>query len=108
MKRVLGKLAYLPLSKILAIGTAECNWKQVNAVKSGQRVNTGVTKTTKQVLMYAQYQQARAQAKMTSQATAGKLWDDGDFTSMKMDLYCRDIQESLQQLEPHPPRHVCL
>ena len=105
--KVLGKLACLTLPKILGIETAEQNWKQVKAVKLGQLVNTTMTKTTKQVLMYAQYQQACAQAKMTNRATAGKLWDDGDFSSMKMDLYCRDIQESLQ-VEPLPPRHVRL
>jgi hypothetical protein len=48
--KVLGKLACLVLSKILGIGTAERNWKQVKAVKSGQRVNTGIDKTKKQVL----------------------------------------------------------
>jgi hypothetical protein len=47
--KVLGKLACLVLSKILGIGTAERNWKQVEAVKSGQRVNTGINKTKKQV-----------------------------------------------------------
>ncbi len=71
--KVLGKLACLTLSKILGIGTVEQNWKQVKAVKSGQWVNTTMTKTTKQVSMYAQYQQACAQAKMTNQATDGKL-----------------------------------
>ena len=53
--KVLGKLACLVLSKILVIGTAERNWKQVKAVKSGQRVNTSIDKTRKQVLIYAQY-----------------------------------------------------
>ena len=48
--KVLGKLACLFLSKILGIGTAERNWKQVKADKSGQRVNTGINKTKKQVL----------------------------------------------------------
>jgi hypothetical protein len=33
--KVLGKLACLVLSKILGIGTAERNWKQVKAVKYG-------------------------------------------------------------------------
>jgi len=60
--KVLGKLACLVLSKILGIVTAEQNWKQVKAVKSGQRVNTSIDKTRKQVLIYAQYQQMRAQA----------------------------------------------
>ncbi len=43
--KVLGKLACLVLSKILRIGTAERNWKNVKAVKSGQRINTGNNKT---------------------------------------------------------------
>jgi hypothetical protein len=43
--KVLGKLACLVLSTILGIGTTERNWKQVKAVKSGQRVNTGIDKT---------------------------------------------------------------
>ncbi len=34
--------------------------KQVKAVKSGQRVNTGIDKTKKQVLIFAQYQQTCA------------------------------------------------
>ena len=93
--KVLGKLACLVLSKILGIGMAEQNWKQVKAVKSGQRVNTSITKTTKQVLVYAQYQQARAQAVMANQVIAGKLWDDSNFAFMKMDQYCRDTEESL-------------
>jgi hypothetical protein len=94
--KVLGKLACLVLSKILGIGTAERNWKQVKAVKSGQRVNTGINKTKKQVLIYAQYQQTRAQARMTKLAAAGKLWEDDDFASMKMDPFCKEIKESLQ------------
>ncbi len=51
--KVLGKLACLVLSKILGIGTAERNWKQVKAIKSSQRVKTGIDKTKKQVLIYA-------------------------------------------------------
>ena len=94
--KVLGKLACLVLSKILGIGTAERNWKQVKAVKSGQRVNTGMDKTKKQVLIYAQYQQTRAQARMTKLAAAGKLWEDEDFASMKMDSFCKEIKESLE------------
>jgi len=94
--KVLGKLACLVLSKILEIGTAERNWKQVTAVKSGQRVNTGIDKTKKHVLIYAQYQgQTRAQAWMTKLAAAGKLWEDEDFASMKMDTFCKEIKESL-------------
>ena len=29
-------------------------------------------------------------------STAGKLWDDDDFTGCKMDVYCSEIIESLE------------
>ena len=85
--KVLGKLACLVLSKILGTGTAERKWKQVKAAMLGQRVNTTICKTTKKVLIYAQYQQARAQAQMYNRAAAGKLWKNEDCASMKMDEY---------------------
>jgi hypothetical protein len=47
-------------------------------------------------LIYAQYQQTHAQARMTKLATVGKLWEDEDFASMKMDPFCKEIKESLQ------------
>jgi hypothetical protein len=93
--KVLGKLACLVLSKILGIGTVKRNWKQVKAVKSSQRVNAGIDKTKKQVLIYAQYQQTRAQEQMSKLSAAGKLWEDEDFSSMKMDTFCKEIKESL-------------
>jgi hypothetical protein len=43
---VLGRLACLVLSKIVWIGTAERNWKQVKKVKKGDCAKTGVDKTT--------------------------------------------------------------
>jgi len=73
----LGKLTCLVLSKILGIGAAEQNWKQVKAVKSGQCVNTSIEKTKKQVLVYAQYQQMRSQARQNKISSAGMLWDVG-------------------------------
>jgi len=93
--KVLCKLACLVLSKILGIGTAERNWKQMKAVKSGQRVNTGMDKTKKQVLIYAHYQQMRAKASMRKLSAVGKLWEDADFDSMKMDPFCGEIKDSL-------------
>ena len=93
--KVLGKLVCLALSK-LGIGTAERNWKQVKAVKSGQRVNTCIEKTKKQVLVYAQYQQMRAQARESRLSSAGKLWDNNDFASMKMDHFCKEIRDSVK------------
>ncbi len=49
---VLGKLACLVRSKILGIGTAERNWKQVKAVKVGQWTNTSTTKAKHQLMIY--------------------------------------------------------
>jgi hypothetical protein len=96
------------LSKILGIGTAEQNWKQVKAVKSGQRVNTSIDKTRKQVLIYAQYQQMCAQARAMKLSAAGKLWEDKDFEGLKMDAFCKEIQMSLEEEvgEPEEPVQI--
>jgi hypothetical protein len=40
---------------------------------------------------------------MTKLAVAGKLWDDQDFASMKMDTFCKEIKESLQDQQTEPP-----
>ena len=50
---VLGKLVCLVRSKILGIGTAERNWKQVKAVKVGQWTNTSTTKAKHQLMIYS-------------------------------------------------------
>ena len=41
---ILGKLGCIVCSKILGIGTAERNWKQIKAVKAGQRAALGAEK----------------------------------------------------------------
>ncbi len=50
--KVLGKLACLVLSKILGIGTAEQNWKQVKYIKSGLRRHTDTDKVKKQAALW--------------------------------------------------------
>ena len=90
---VLGKLACLVLSKILGIGSAERNWKQVKKIKRGDFAQTGIDKTAKQVLVYAQYQMLRGKLRKTALSCAGKLWEDTDLDCMKMDAYCQDLQE---------------
>jgi hypothetical protein len=89
---VLGRLACLVLSKILGIGTAERNRKQVKKVKKGDRAKTGVDKTTKQVLIYLQHQMMSGALRRTALSVACKLWDDNNFASMKMDEYCKDLE----------------
>jgi hypothetical protein len=53
--KVLGKLACLVLSKILEIGTAKRNWKQVEKIKDGDRANLGTKVTAKITNLYEQY-----------------------------------------------------
>ena len=53
--KVLGKLACLDLSKVLGIGTAKQNWKQVKYIKSNICSSTGTEKLKKQTALYGQY-----------------------------------------------------
>ncbi len=80
---MLGKLACLVLSKILGIGSAERNCKQVKNIKRGDCTQTGIDKTAKQVLVYAQYQMLHGKLRKTALLCAGKLWEDTDFDCMK-------------------------
>ncbi len=57
--KVLGKLACLILSKILGIGTAEGNWKQVKKIKYRDHANLGNEVTAKISNVYGQYQQVK-------------------------------------------------
>jgi hypothetical protein len=57
--KVLGKLACLVLSKILGIGTAKRNWKQVKNIKYGDHANLGNKVTAKITNVYGQYQQVK-------------------------------------------------
>ena len=100
---VLGKLACFVLSKILGIGTAERNWKQVKKVKKGDHAKTGVEKTSKQVLVYSQYQMQCGLMRKSAHSSAGKLWDDSNFSSMKMDVYCKDLEE---EVDADPEFHI--
>jgi len=96
---VLGRLACLVLSKILGIGSAERNWKQVKKFKKEDHTKTGVDKTTKQVLFFSQHQIMHGALRRTALSMAGKLWDDNDFASMKMDEYCKDLEARVGDVE---------
>jgi len=93
---VLGKLACLVLSKILGIGTAERNWKQVKKLKSGDRSNLSMHVTTKMTNVYGQYQQMKAKCRQQQMSSVGKLWAEEDFRCIKLDVFCGDIAKSLE------------
>jgi hypothetical protein len=97
VKDILGKVACLVLSKILGIGTAEHNWKQVKKIKKWDRMNTGIEKCTKMVLVYGQYQQQRVEAKLAKLSAVGKLWEEADFECMKIDEYCSNLLQGLDK-----------
>jgi len=93
---ILGRLGCIVCSKILGIGTAERNWKQIKAVKTGQRAALGAEKCKKQALIYGRYQHQRAKVKYARLSSAGKLWNDEDFNGCKMDVHCKEIIDSLE------------
>ncbi len=97
--KVLGKLACLVLSKILSIGTAEQNWKQAKYMKLGQCSHTDTNKVKKQAALYGQYQQVKAHARQSKLSSVGKLWEENDFKLLKMDKYCKDMWQSLNEDE---------
>ena len=91
---ILGLLACIVTSKVLGVGTAEMNWKQIKGGNKGQRAALSAEKMKQQALIYGRYQQQRAKAKYARLSTAGRLWEDSDFTGCKMDSYCQEIIES--------------
>jgi len=93
--KVLGKLACLVLSKILGIGTAECNWKQVKKIKYGDRANLGNKVTAKITNIYEQYEQVKLRNRDDQRSSVGRLWTEEDLHCMKMDVFCADIVVSL-------------
>jgi hypothetical protein len=95
--KVLGKLACLVLSKILGIGTAEQNWKQVKYIKLGLRSHTDTDKVKTQAALYGHYQQVKACARQSKLSSAGKLWEKNNFKLLKMDEYCKDMWQSLDE-----------
>ena len=98
--KVLGKLAMLVCSKGLGIGTAERQWKQMKAVKSGQRSRTAIEKCKKQAQIFGRYQQQRGDARRVKLSSAGKLWEDEDFRTCKMDPFCAELIESVEGSAP--------
>jgi hypothetical protein len=94
--KVLGKLACLVLSKILGIGTAECNWKQVKKIKYGDCANLGNKVTAKMITnIYGQYQQVKSRNRDDQRSSVSRLWTEEDLHCMKMDVFCADIAVSL-------------
>ncbi len=89
LTKVLGKLACLVLSKILGIGTAERNWKQMKKIKYRDHANLGNEVTANIANIYGQYQQVKLQYRDDQRSSAGRLWTEEDLHCMNMDVFCR-------------------
>ena len=94
---VLGKLACIVTSKILGIGSAERNWKQVKRVKSGQSMNNKIDTTTKKVTIHGEFLHRKATALRAKNSAAGNLWTEEDFRHCKMDDYCKEIAHEIER-----------
>ena len=60
-------------------------------------MNTGIDKCTKMVLVYGQYQQLCAEAKLAKLPVAGKLWEEADFKCTGIDEYCSNLFKALDK-----------
>ena len=101
---VLGKLACLTTSKNLGIGSAERHWKIVKATKAGQRARLGTEKAKKSALIYGAAMQQRSRHRENKLRIAGKLWEDDDFETLKLDFYCEEIVQAAVTLPQAPAR----
>jgi hypothetical protein len=95
--KVFEKLACLVLSKILGIGTAKCNWKQVKKIEVGGCSHLGPESTSKITNVYGQYQQVKTRKRYDQRSSVGRLWIEEDLYCMKMDVFYADIADSLDK-----------
>jgi hypothetical protein len=99
--KVLGKLACLVLSKILGIGTAERNWKQVKKIKFRDCANLGNKVTAEITNIYGQYQQVKWRNRDDQRSSVGRLRTEEDLHCMKMDVFCADMLSHLIRMQKY-------
>lgn len=87
---VLGRLACHVCSKIGGIGNAERSWKAVKKVKKG-RYTLGNEKAKKQATISSNYMAQRNDWKRKVSQTAGTLWEESDFLTLKLNKFCAPI-----------------
>ena len=99
-----GKLACVVTSKPGDGGTCERNWKQYKQAKSGKRNKMTDEKTKKQVTVYGRNMLAKSQLRAARLATAHKLWDEGDFETLKLDHLGRETTSQVKKNSNKPSR----
>ena len=86
--KVLGKFACRVTSKIMGIGEAEHQWKATKRQLGNGRGRLGSEKCKKQAAISAAYCPERSTNRHRESSTAGKLWEDADFKTIGLGVYC--------------------
>jgi hypothetical protein len=101
---VLGCVACVVTSKTLGIGSAERHWKIIKAAKREQQARNTTEKCKKSALVYGAAMQQRARHREKKLLTAGKLWTDDDFLSLKLDTHCKEVIEKANSISKQQAR----
>ncbi len=64
-------------------------------IKYGDHANLGNKVTAKIINIYGQYQQVKSRNRNDQRSSVGRLWTEEDLHCMKMDVFCADIADSL-------------
>jgi hypothetical protein len=70
---------------------------QLETIKYGGCANLGNKVTAKIRNVYGQYQQVKSCNRDDQKLSVGRLWTEEDLYCMKMDVFCADIADSLNE-----------
>ena len=89
---VLCALACRVLSKVSGIGSAERNWKEFKRVSTPARNRTHPERTKMMCTVIGHHCAFKASRRREKESRAGRLWNDRDFTCLKLDKYGIDVE----------------
>ena len=88
----LSALACHVLSKVSGIGSAERNWKDRKKISTPARNRTASERSKKMTKIVGHHCAFKAARRRERDARAGRLWNDNDFTTLKLDKYGIDVE----------------
>ena len=88
--KILGRLACHVTSKIGGIGNAERSWKAVKNTKKGRYLLQN-EKTKMQATISGNYNAQRNEKQRLVSQTAGTLWEEKDFHTLKLTKFCMPL-----------------
>jgi len=104
---VFGKLACVVTSKIIGIGNAERQWRDVKQLKQGQRSHLSSSAVRMQATLYGDHC-AKVAAVRRDRIIAAKgqskkglcLWEDKDLDACGLDAFGIDIEKQIEKTKP--------